>query len=234
MKQISRLVISVLILISFVGCNHLSSRQKANTDLLTFLQGIDISHHQGEIDWSVVKKTVPDLAFVYVKCSEGNSYIDPRFSANVKGARAQGFRVGTYHYFRMTSGAHEQFKHFKGQIDKVITDLIPMVDVEKSDGKPRREFQDSLRVFLDLLEKEYGSRPMIYGTNRSYNELCAPEFNDYPMYIGRYGNNKPIVKGPSHYTIWQYSESGRIKGIPKPVDLCRFHPDCDTVIIVRK
>ncbi|MBE6252314.1 MAG: glycosyl hydrolase family 25 [Bacteroidales bacterium] len=188
------------------------------------VKGIDVSHHQGDIDWKKVKEAQPKLAFVYVKCTEGKSYVDPMFRKNAEGAASVGYKVGTYHYFRMTSGAREQFENFKSQMDAVHIDLIPMVDVERDDGKPRKELQDSLKVLLNLLEKAYGKRPMIYGTNRSYNELCAPEFNYYPLYIGRYGKNKPIVTGPSHYTIWQYSESARIPGIPKPVDMCKMHP----------
>ena len=133
--------------------------------------------------------------------------------------------MGAYHYFRMTSSAHDQFDYFKTQLDAIHIDLIPMVDVERDDGKLRKELQDSLKVFLNLLEKEYGKKPMIYGTNRSYNELCAPEFNGYSLYIGRYGKKAPIVTGPSHYAIWQYTENGSIPGIPKPVDICRMHPD---------
>lgn len=188
------------------------------------IKGIDVSHHQGNIDWELVKKAQPKLAFIYVKCTEGKSYVDPKFKDNANGAAAVGFRIGAYHYFRMTSGAHEQFQNFKAQMDAVHIELIPMVDVERDDGKPRKELQDSLKVLLDLLEKAYGKRPMIYGTNRTYNKLCAPEFNYYPLYIGRYGKNKPVITGPSHYTIWQYSENARIPGIPKPVDICRFHP----------
>ena len=186
--------------------------------------GIDVSHHQGDIDWNKVKRAQPKLAFVYIKCSEGKNYVDPKFKENADGAAAVGYKVGAYHYFRMISSAHEQFDNFRAQMDAVHIELIPMVDVERSDGKPRKELQDSLQVLLNLLEEAYGKKPMIYGTNRSYNELCAPEFNHYPLYIGRYGKNKPIVTGPSHYTIWQYSEEARIPGIPKPVDMCRFHP----------
>lgn len=186
--------------------------------------GIDVSHHQGTINWKMVKASQPELEFVYVKCTEGKTYVDPAFKKNAKGASAQGFQVGAYHYFRMTSSAHDQFKIFKSQMDKVHIDLIPMVDVETDDKRPRKEVQDSLRVLLNLLEKEYCKKPMIYGTIRSYNSYCAPQFNDYPLYIGRYGNVKPVIIGPSHYAIWQYSDKGHIKGIPNAVDMCRFHP----------
>ena len=188
------------------------------------VKGIDVSHHQGDIDWKKVKITRPKLAFVYVKCTEGKDYVDPNFKVNAGGAAAQGIKVGAYHYFRMKSGAHDQFRSFKAQMDAVHLDLIPMVDVERADGKSRKELQDSLSVFLSLLKDAYGKSPMIYGTNHSYNEFCAPEFNGYPLYIGRYGKDKPVITGPSHYTIWQYTEKGSIPGIPKPVDMCRMHP----------
>ena len=166
----------------------------------------------------------PDLSFVYIKCTEGATFVDPKFKANVEGARSQGYNVGGYHYFRMTSSAHDQFAHFKQQLDGVDCNLIPMVDVEKNDGKTREELQDSLHVMLDLLEAAYGVKPVLYGLNASYNRLCAPEFNGYTLYIGRYGDDSP---GAGRYAIWQYSISGIIKGIPQPVDLCRFHPDTD-------
>ena len=146
----------------------------------------------------------------------------------IKQLNEQGYKsVAIKDYDGLLANFREQFYNFKAQMDSVHIDLIPMVDVERSDGKPKKELQDSLKVLLDLLENAYGKKPMIYGTNRSYNELCAPEFNHYPLYIGRYGTNKPVVTGPSHYTIWQYSESARIPGIPKPVDMCRMHPVYD-------
>jgi len=189
--------------------------------------GIDISHHNGKINWKKVKDKCPDLSFVYIKCTEGATFVDPKFKANVEGARSQGYNVGGYHYFRMTSSAHDQFAHFKQQLDVVDCNLIPMVDVEKNDGKTREELQDSLHVMLDLLEEAYGVKPVLYGLNASYNRLCAPEFNGYTLYIGRYGDDSPVVTGAGRYAIWQYSISGIIKGIPQPVDLCRFHPDTD-------
>lgn len=204
----------------------ISCNKKTSSELSTDFDGIDVSYHNGTIDWESVKLECPDLQFVYVKCTEGATYVDPEFTVNAKGARSQSFNVGAYHYFRMTSGAHDQFLNFKKNLDAIEFNLIPMVDVEKDGGKPRKELQDSLRVLLSLIEEEYGVKPMLYGTNKSYNAYCAPEFNDYPMYIGRYWNDAPIVKGKGHYTVWQYSESGKIKGIPKGTDLCQFHGEC--------
>lgn len=192
--------------------------------------GIDVSHHNGRIDWQTVGEGKP-LLFVYVKATEGATHVDKYYSYNLEGARKAGYKVGSYHFFRMTSSAHEQFRNFQKTVRKSRQDLIPMVDVETSDGRPAKELRDSLNVFIGLVRKAYGVRPMIYGTNRSYNELCGGLYPSYPLYIGRYGSKAPQLKGTGTYTIWQYTEKGHLKGIPKPVDMARFHPNVDTSTI---
>lgn len=187
--------------------------------------GIDVSRHQGTIEWDKVSGKLPSNAFVYIKCTEGASYTDPMWRKNAVEAKKAGLLVGGYHFFRMTSSAHDQFENFKKALSIISIDLIPMVDVETSDKHSKKELQDSLQVLLNLLEKEYKTAPMIYGTQRSYNTYCAPRFNHHPLYIGRYGKNAPVVNGPSHYTVWQYTEEGELNGIKKKVDLCRFHKD---------
>lgn len=189
------------------------------------LDGIDVSRHQGVIDWKETSRSLPKKAFVYIKCTEGATLTDRNYRINATQAKSNKLYVGGYHYFRMTSSAHDQFINFKNALDSIDFDLIPMVDVETDDGYSKKEMQDSLQVLLNLLEKEYKVRPMIYGTQRSYNTFCAPRFNHYPLYIGRYGENAPIVKGPSHYTVWQYTDKGELPGINKTIDLCRFHKD---------
>ncbi len=203
-----------------------AQRQEMLGRMMKNLVGIDVSHHQGFIEWQRVIAGRPDIQFVYVKLTEGASHIDSRAAKNFSGAASVGLPVGGYHYFRMTSGAKEQFEHFKKNLDHCMHGqrhvLIPMVDVETADGHKVQDVQDSLQVMLTLLEDYYGKRPIIYGTMRSYNTLLAPDFNDYPLYIGRFGINEPEVND-GDYTVWQFSEKGHIDGIPKNVDLCRFH-----------
>jgi Lyzozyme M1 (1,4-beta-N-acetylmuramidase) len=189
------------------------------------VDGIDVSHHQGIINWKKVADN--NFSFVYIKVTEGASYIDPMAVTNIKGAKAAGMNVGVYHFFRMTSTPAAQFKNFKKILDKYDFDLIPMVDVESRDKADTDTYRQALSTFLNMIESKYGVVPMIYGTNRSYNELCGTAFDGkYPLYIGRYGSNRPVVKGKSVYTIWQYSEHGKVSGISKDVDLCRFRKGC--------
>lgn len=184
--------------------------------------GIDISHHNGKIDWKKVSST--PILFVYIKATEGASHIDTSYVKNFEGAKKFGFKVGSYHFFRMTSSAHDQFANFKKTVDRDKQDLIPMVDVETSDKRSAEELRDSLNVFIGLVREYYGVKPMIYATNRSYNELCGGLYPSYHLYIGRYGKKRPELIGKGVYTIWQYTESARIAGIPKPVDKAKFNP----------
>lgn len=184
--------------------------------------GIDVSRHQGRINWDKVAKDT-NILFVYIKATEGATYTDPNYAYNLAGARKAGLKVGVYHYFRTTSSVKNQFKHIKKTCPKDSLDLIPMIDVENCGNWSRKQVQKAVRELCALVEKHYGCKPMIYSVQNTYNKYLAPEFNMYPLYLGRYGDNAPVINGKGHYTIWQYSENSMVNGIPKQVDRCRFH-----------
>lgn len=213
-------ILAVIAITIAISCAKNTQSQRA-----TSFNGIDVSRYQGKINWAKVAKIYDNIDFVYIKCTEGATYVDPKCISHAKEAKKQGLRIGGYHYFRMTSSPEDQFANYKKIMDKIGPDLIPMIDVETGDNKPVSEVKKNLSEFIALIEKEYGVTPMIYGTMRSYNELCAPDFNSLPLYIARYGDNKPLITGPDHYDIWQYTDKAKIKGVEKPIDLCRFHPD---------
>ena len=180
--------------------------------------GIDVSHHNGKINWD----QVPDVDFVYIKATEGATYVDPVYQQNINGARARKFRVGAYHYFRTTSSVQKQFENYKKHVMKSDIDLIPMVDVEECKKWSATQFQDSLMRFIQLVKSYYGKAPMIYSVNTFYNKYCAPRFNKYYLMVGRYGSYEPFIKGRGTYTIWQKSQTGNLSGIPKNVDIDIF------------
>ena len=97
-----------------------------------------------------------------------------------------------------------------------------MVDVEECKKWSTVQFQDSLMRFIQLVKSYYGKAPMIYSVNTFYNKYCAPRFNKYYLMIGRYGSEKPFIKGMGKYTIWQKSQTGKLTGIPKNVDIDVF------------
>jgi len=100
-----------------------------------------------------------------------------------------------------------------------------MVDVEECRKLSATQFQDSLMRFFQLVKSHYGKAPMIYSVNTFYNRYCAPRFNNFHLIIGRYGNEKPFIKGKGTYTIWQKSQTGKLSGIPKEVDIDVFRKE---------
>lgn len=185
--------------------------------------GIDVSKHQGKIDWEAVSHD-GNIQFVYIKATEGATMLDKRYERNIRGARDAGMKVGSYHFFTSRRTAEQQFENFRKHVRKDWQDLIPMVDVEESGcrGASRQELQKSLSEFMQLMKKEYGKYPLLYSQYRFYNEKLAPEFNKYFIFIARYSKSEPTLRGNGKYNIWQYSERGHVEGIKENVDLDRF------------
>ncbi len=185
--------------------------------------GIDVSHHQGIIDWPTVAAQ-PNIHFVYVKATEGSTHIDSLYRRNIVGARQAGLPVGSYHFLTSSSPVHTQFAHFRTQTADFGQDLLPMVDVEWAGvrGWNRTQIQDSLAVFLFLAKKHYGRYPLIYADARFYNDNLSPRFDKLPLFIARYSDEAPTVKGAHRHYIWQRSQHGRIDGIERHVDLNTF------------
>ena len=190
------------------------------------IDGIDVSSHQGDINWEKVTAN-DDIRFAYIKATEGATYQSPHYTYNVEQAQHYGLLVGSYHYLSTTSPIHQQFENFVRTAGQVQQDLIPMIDVEDRGEWSRSQLIDSLTVLANMIEQHFKKKPMIYSTMDFYNQTLSPQFNKYPLYIGRYSNTKPNISWEGDYTIWQFSEDGIMAGINVYVDLCRFHPDHD-------
>ena len=189
-------------------------------DLVGGIYGIDVSHYQGKIEWGKVKKWKnKKLDFVYIKATEGATYIDKTYKTNIKEAKENDFLVGSYHYFKTTSSIENQFQNFIKTIDKSEQDLIPLIDVEEKTNWTNKEFHKNFKAFLNMVENYFGQKPMIYTVNSFYNLNLSGKYKEYHFLIGRYGENAPNMKDKTNWTIWQFSETGKVEGIPKDVDI---------------
>ena len=222
-KQIYFFALAILMLaVSDTGCAAHAKKRAHSADV----DGIDISHHNGKIDWKKVQKGHPEVQFVYIKATEGASWVDSNYDYNLKHARKKGFKVGSYHFFNYRVSAREQFDNFAKNVDSKKQDIIPMVDFEKyGSAKNARNAVAELKVFCRMVKDHYGVYPMIYTNERIYNDHLSKDFKKYHLFIANYKSRLPELKDGARYTIWQFSERGRIEGIKERVDLDRFHPD---------
>lgn len=186
--------------------------------------GIDISHYQGNIDWDALSND-PHAGFVYIKATEGVDLVDNTYQKNVNEAKRHGMKVGSYHFFRANTSAREQFNNFKRNFDPQKQDLLPVVDVEvMPGGMSKSKFDSCLQELLNLMEKEYGKKPMIYTGKNFYNKhFHGTSFaSNYKFWIATYADEQPVLNSNDDYLIWQYSAKGRVKGIKGHVDMNKF------------
>ena len=186
---------------------------------MTYGDGIDISHHQGKINWKQVARQ-KNLQFVYIKATEGGTYQDPRYAHNLKKARRRGMKVGSYHFMRTTSSVWLQFLNFMTHVDPKKQDLIPMIDVEECKHWTSQQLADSVNLLSRLIERAYGQKPIIYTGQNFYNKRLASRLPQHPLWIAAYSSNPPTVAAP--YMIWQFTQRGTIPGIPTQVDINQF------------
>lgn len=192
-------------------------RQVVNGDSIAAKKvcGIDVSAHQGQINWKEVAKT--KIAFVFVKATEGADHTDALYKDNIKGAREAGLTVGAFHFFRTTSSVQDQFNNFITTVGKDDLDLIPVIDIEENKNWSKEQLCDSLRGFVDLVDKHFGCKPIIYTGERFYINILGPDFDDCMLNVAKYSLNEPRIN--RQWQLWQFTESGRVTGIKGHVDL---------------
>lgn len=197
---------------------------KANTPSTRY--GIDVSRYQNTIDWQEVSRD-SRVTFVYIKATESSGLVDRTYARNLQEARKVGLPVGVYHFFSPTTPSHQQLANFLGTVDPRTQDLIPIVDVEIA---PKRKSQVApflrrLRAFIDGVERQFGCKPMIYTSQNFYITYLAGKFLDCPFMFARYAEDVPEVPDDVRFLVWQFTASGRIRGIEGDVDRsCMMNP----------
>lgn len=184
--------------------------------------GIDVSHHNGTIDWELVVKD-PNIKFVYIKASEGYGHRDKQFEENTVQARKFGLKVGAYHLLTTRTSMRTQFNFFVSTVGDHPQDLLPMVDVEENKVTKwtKQQKRDSIAKFVELAKEHYGVEPVLYCSHKFYKNSLAPEFDDLILFVARYSRTQPELDGKTH-NIWQFTEHGQVDGINGDVDLNRF------------
>ena len=176
--------------------------------------GVDVSSYQGKIDWQVLAGE--GISFAYIKATEGSSFVDPCFAENYEQAQQTGLRVGAYHFFSFDSGGKTQAENFIAAVPAFAGMLPPAVDIEFYGGyeknPPELEtVREQLKILLLGLEEQYGMKPVLYATQKSYRQYLAGDFADYDIWI-RNVYTPPLLSDGRKWTFWQYTDRGRLNG----------------------
>ncbi|PSK86283.1 GH25 family lysozyme M1 (1,4-beta-N-acetylmuramidase) [Murinocardiopsis flavida] len=198
--------------------------------------GIDVSHHNGSVDWGAVAKS--GVKFSYIKATEGTGYKSPAFNSHYTGSHKAGLIRGAYHFARPdTSGGAAQANYFADNggawsaDDQTLPGVLDIEDTSAAPhcyGKSPSQIVSWIKDFSDTYRKRTGRDAVIYTSAGWWND-CAGGSGAFaktnPLWAASWNNgDKPTMPGgfPT-YTFWQYTDSGSVPGIGGNTDLNVFN-----------
>jgi lysozyme len=189
------------------------------------IQGIDVSHHQGDINWELVA-TDPRGAFAYMKATEGGDFKDKSFPDNWAQAKRQGIARGAYHFFTLCRPGVDQAKNFVDSLKSDFGELPPALDLEYlGTCKTIQTPDDVLRevtAFVDELKRHDPRKPVFYVGGGFYQKYMKVLADKYPEHDD-WARNLILEPSSADWLFWQFAETGRVEGIDGPVDLNVFN-----------
>ena len=211
----------------FVHNGHLLTYE--GDDNYTSRLGVDVSEHQGYVDWQTLKDNGFSFAFIRLGYrgygQEGRICLDKEFHRNIQNAQAAGFDVGVY-FFAQAINEEEA----REEADFVLQNLqgytlqLPVVydpesildDEARTDNVSGEQFTKNTKVFCSAVA-EAGYDPMIYA-NMLWEafELDLEKLSEYPLW---YADYEPAPQTPYHFRFWQYTNVGQVPGITGNADL---------------
>lgn len=217
----SAIITAALVLNGVVLLNNPSSAEYP-------VRGVDISSHQGDIEWQTLASQ--NIDFVFMKATEGTTFVDPCFAYNCSEAQKCDIAVGAYHFFRYDSTGLSQAAHFIDTVTPFKGMLPPVIDLEfYGDNKQNPPKRDTvgreLKDMLSALEAHYGLKPIIYATEKSYKLYLSGEYDEYDIWI-RNILSKPRLQDGRAWTFWQFTNREKLPGYngrEKFIDVNVFH-----------
>jgi GH25 family lysozyme M1 (1,4-beta-N-acetylmuramidase) len=189
------------------------------------LPGLDVSSHQGNVNWTTVKNN--GAKFAYVKATEGTSYTNPYFSQQYVGSYNVGLIRGAYHFATPnTSSGASQADYFAAHGGGWSADhhtLPGALDIEYNPygatcyGLSQASMRSWIHAFVNEYHAKTGRWAVIYSTLDWWTSCTgnsdATFANNDPLWIARYSTSAgTLPAGYGAYTIWQYADSGTFPG----------------------
>ncbi len=191
-------------------------------------KGIDVSRHQGDIDWTKVAQDGVEFAFIrvaYRGYGTGKLEEDSNFEQNIQGAQAAGIKTGVYFYSQAIN-EEEVLEEANLVLQKIAPYQLecPVVfDVELVSGANGRmnnitpEERTNLALLFCQTIEAAGYKPMIYhNTEMGALKIDVAALEDYDKWFASYSET---LYYPYEYKVWQYTPNGKVDGISKEVDL---------------
>ncbi|WP_109830083.1 glycoside hydrolase family 25 protein [Reichenbachiella versicolor] len=180
------------------------------------LHGCDISHWNGQVNWTALKKT--DITFLFIKATQGLTYVDPDFEENWTTARNYGFLRGAYHFYQPQNDPQLQAEHFLKTVELEKGDILPVLDIEISNGVSNETLSKDIGIWINTVKDKIGRYPIIYTDLYFWNAHIVDNYSQCPLWLAEWETSGKLYmpKGwvGEDWVFWQYSSTGTLSGIP--------------------
>ena len=191
------------------------------------LKGIDVSSHNGEINWNIVKSQI-DFAIIRLGYGDNAESQDDRyFHKNIKGCIDNNIPFGVYIYsYALNLGGNESIQseidHTKRMLSKISQKPF-CVYIDMEDDSTIKLGKTMLTNFaLEYCKQitQAGYKAGVYANEnwfKNYLQVSTIASYGYSIWCAKYSSYKPVIS--SNYDIWQYTSEGRLNGINTVVDM---------------
>jgi len=184
--------------------------------------GLDVSVHSGSVDWTQV--AAEGHTFAFIKATEGMDLKDLAFDAHWPALKQAGLIRGAYHFYVTEDDPAVQAQFFMDNVTLESGDLAPVVDIELVGHDTKPGWQEQFKVYLEIVEKHYAVKPIIYTSPNFWDKHFSHGFPDYPLWIAEYGVDQPRIPADwPNWHLWQWQGDARVAGVDKDVDLSRVN-----------
>jgi len=196
--------------------------------------GIDVSHHQDNIDWRLVAND--GKIFAFAKATEGYTYDDPNFQTYMVNGTNSGIIMGAYHFARPdNNSALDEANHFVNIAKNYIGNnfLPPVLDLEDPNSYTHldqlytsSQLTEWVKTWLDEVQNQTGVQPILY-LNSNYANFLDSSLNEYQLWIAKPGTEPDTdpddIGNWNNWAFKQYSWEGNVNGISGYVDLNSYN-----------
>ena len=192
------------------------------------VHGTDVSKYQRSVDWHTAKAS--GISFAFIKATEGGDLVDDYFAEHWRNTRAAGIPRGAYHFYYFCRPAHEQAAWFIRNVPREKGSLPPILDMEWNPDSPTcklrppaAKVRSEMKTFLEIVERHYGKKPIIYTSIDFFEDNGLRSFTGYPYWLRSVAGHPTSRYGDHPFVFWQYTGTGVVPGIKGNADVNVFN-----------
>ncbi len=192
------------------------------------VHGTDVSKYQRDVDWP--RAHAAGISFAFIKATEGGDRVDSQFADHWRSARGAGVPRAAYHFYYFCRTAAEQARWFIENVPKERGALPPVLDMEWNPDSPTckkrppaETVRSEMKTFLQIVERHYGKKPIIYTSIDFFEDNGLSGFRGYPYWLRSVAGHPNSRYGDHPWTFWQYTGTGVVPGINGNADINVFN-----------